>query len=54
MQGRLADLYKGGLGVEHYLQKLLERGGVIGGTSAGGGDHVEDHDPSRHKPRCSA
>jgi cyanophycinase len=33
-QGRLADLYKG-TRVEYYLQKLLERGGVIGGTSAG-------------------
>jgi cyanophycinase len=33
-QGRLADLYKG-TRVEAYLQKLLERGGVIGGTSAG-------------------
>ncbi|WP_254513597.1 cyanophycinase [Anatilimnocola floriformis] len=33
-QGRLADLYKG-TRVEAYLQKMLERGGVIGGTSAG-------------------
>ena len=33
-QGRLADLYKG-TRVEQQLQKLLERGGVIGGTSAG-------------------
>lgn len=33
-QGRLADLYKG-TRVEQCLQKLLERGGVIGGTSAG-------------------
>lgn len=33
-QGRLADLYKG-TRVEQHLQKLLERGGVVGGTSAG-------------------
>jgi cyanophycinase len=33
-QGRLADLYKG-TRVEQALQKLLQRGGVIGGTSAG-------------------
>jgi cyanophycinase len=33
-QGRLADLYRG-TRVEAQLQKLLERGGVIGGTSAG-------------------
>ncbi|QDU25973.1 Cyanophycinase [Anatilimnocola aggregata] len=33
-QGRLADLYKG-TRVEQQLQRVLERGGVIGGTSAG-------------------
>ncbi len=33
-QGRLADLYRG-TKVELLLQKVLERGGVIGGTSAG-------------------
>lgn len=33
-QGRLADLYKG-TRVEELLLKVLERGGVIGGTSAG-------------------
>lgn len=33
-QGRLADLYRG-TRVETLLQKVLERGGVIGGTSAG-------------------
>ncbi len=33
-QGRLADLYKG-TRVEKLLQQLLERGGVVGGTSAG-------------------
>ncbi len=33
-QGRLADLYKG-TRVEQHLQRVLERGGVIGGTSAG-------------------
>jgi cyanophycinase len=33
-QARLTDLYRG-TKVEQQLQKLLERGGVIGGTSAG-------------------
>lgn len=33
-QGRLADLYKG-TRVETLLLKVLERGGVVGGTSAG-------------------
>lgn len=33
-QGRLADLYKG-TRVEQQLQRVLERGGVVGGTSAG-------------------
>jgi cyanophycinase len=33
-QGRLADLYKAPR-VETLLLKVLERGGVIGGTSAG-------------------
>ncbi|WP_425617641.1 cyanophycinase [Anatilimnocola sp. NA78] len=33
-QGRLADLYKG-TRVEKQLQQVLERGGVVGGTSAG-------------------
>ena len=49
-QGRLADIY-GGTKVEAALKRLLERGGVIGGTSAGAsimsktmirtGDHTE-------------
>ena len=33
-QGRLADLY-GGTRVEFALRQVLERGGVVGGTSAG-------------------
>lgn len=33
-QGRLADLYKG-TRVEKLIQNVLERGGVVGGTSAG-------------------
>lgn len=33
-QGRLADLY-GGTRVERALRQVLERGGVVGGTSAG-------------------